>query len=116
MRHELFPAAELEPGTMRAADVDGVEVVVIRKLDGSYAAFRNVCSHLGARLSNGRLHRKVVGDVQGERRLDDDLVLHCPWHGFEFDVDTGRCVAEPQRVRGRKYAVEVVDGVVMLTR
>ena len=42
---------------------------------------------------------------------DDTLV--CPWHGFEFDVTTGECLADPS-ARLDRYPVEVRDGQVYL--
>ena len=40
-------------------------------------------------------------------------ILTCPWHGLEFDLTTGRCLANP-RVRVRQYPVAVEDGLVKL--
>ncbi len=34
----------------------------------------------------------------------------CPWHGWEFDIPTGRSVLNPHRVRVRTYEVRVEAG------
>jgi 3-phenylpropionate/trans-cinnamate dioxygenase ferredoxin subunit len=34
-------------------------------------------------------------------------VIKCPWHGWEFDLRTGRSVFNPHRVRVRAYDVTV---------
>jgi nitrite reductase/ring-hydroxylating ferredoxin subunit len=115
-RVPLFPAAELAPGQLRSADVGGVAVVVIRTPSGSLYALRDVCPHLGAPLSSGFLARAVDSDAVGTYRLSDDWVVHCPWHGHEFSVSTGRCVADPQRIRVRAYRVDVEDGTIVLRR
>ena len=81
--------------------VGGIEVVIARDLDGSVYAFRNRCAHMGARLSGGRLLEKVVGDDVDQYKLTDELVLRCPWHGFEFELGSGRCLPPPGRVRRR---------------
>ena len=36
---------------------------------------------------------------------DTRPVLSCPWHGWQFDVATGKAVTN-QRLRARTYAVE----------
>lgn len=36
-------------------------------------------------------------------------ILRCPWHGWEFDVTTGRSIFNPHAVRVRAYPVAVVD-------
>lgn len=37
-------------------------------------------------------------------------MIKCPWHGWEFELATGRSWADPERVRVRPYAVEVASG------
>lgn len=115
MKYELFPLDELPPGSMRAAQLDRIGVVVIRKKDGELRVLRDVCPHLGARLSRGTLQELVVGDEPGQRMLSDELIVRCPWHGHEFDLDTGRCEAdEGQGVR--VYDVSVENGIVAVER
>jgi nitrite reductase (NADH) small subunit len=115
VRHALFGIAELPPGTMRAATVGSVSVVVVRSPDGELHALRNVCSHMGAKLSDGIVHFASDADPDGGYRLSDTFVISCPWHGFEFSVESGRCLADA-RHRARAYAVTVQDDVVVLER
>lgn len=116
MRYELCSADDLQPGQMRAADAGSISVVVIRKPDGSFRALRNRCAHHGAPLSKGLLETMVRGDEVGHKELSDDLVVRCPWHGYEFGVDTGICPADPDRVRVKAYDVTVEDGMVVMER
>ena len=114
MKHPLFPLHELAPGEMRAAQVDKLSVVIVRKLDGSVRGLLNRCSHQGAKLSDGRVMPLVVGGDVGKRQLTEELVIRCPWHGFEFDLEGGRCVADPRRQRVRGFEVTVEDDIVIL--
>lgn len=34
-------------------------------------------------------------------------ILRCPWHGWEFDITTGRSIFNPHRVRVKAYDVTV---------
>jgi nitrite reductase (NADH) small subunit len=68
--------------------------VVVRAPEGDVHALRDCCSHHGALLSPGRLAPIVDGDDVGRYRFTDRYMLCCPWHGFEFDVGTGHCVAD----------------------
>ena len=43
-----------------------------------------------------------------------DRVIRCPWHGWEFDLETGRSLLEPERFGLKVYPVTVEDGVVVL--
>jgi nitrite reductase/ring-hydroxylating ferredoxin subunit len=51
-----------------------------------------------------------VGErVEGEPgvyELTGRRTLRCPWHGWEFDLETGVCVDEPA-LRAAVYAVRV---------
>lgn len=115
---ELCKLEDLEPGTVRRFDVGKLPLVVVRLPDGRIRAMRDRCSHYGARLSLGKLQPKVVGDEVGERRFaeDGEVVLRCPWHGYEFDVDTGRCIADPMHQSVRTYRILVEDDTVFLDR
>ncbi len=117
MKVELFGAEELQPGQVRAVRVGPVAVVVIRKPDGSFRALRDRCSHQGGALSDGRVEPMVEGDRLGELRYSSErVVLRCPLHQYEFDVDTGLSPADPERFRVRSYAVTVEDGRVFIER
>ena len=37
-------------------------------------------------------------------------IVRCPWHGWEFDVRTGRSWCDPKRMRLMNYAVTVEPG------
>ena len=42
-------------------------------------------------------------------------MLRCPWHHYEFDLNTGRCLGDPEGKRVRTYDVREVDGQIVLT-
>jgi nitrite reductase/ring-hydroxylating ferredoxin subunit len=58
---------------------DGQAIVVVRN-GGGLVAFRDLCPHAGWRLSEGLI---VDGTVE------------CPGHGWQFDLETGRCTSVP---------------------
>ena len=47
---EVAKASELEEGTMRAVEVQGTKVLLVRS-GGRYYAINNRCPHLGGNLS-----------------------------------------------------------------
>jgi len=117
MKHALFPLAELEPGQMRSAEVNGIALVVVRTQNGGVHVLRDRCSHEGAKLSNGRVFETVdSGEGGGYTLSRDQFVIRCPWHGYEFDVVSGRCLADPSRARARAYPVTIEDGIIFVER
>jgi len=113
--HELFAADELEPGQFRSVQVDGIGILVLRRPDGEFRALRDVCPHLGVPLSRGTTQYVVTGDDVGAYRVSEVFAARCSWHGYEFDAENGRCVADP-RWRVKAYPVTVADGKVLLDR
>ncbi len=75
----------------------GERVAVFRQ-DGKLSAISNACAH-----QNGPL---------GEGRIIDCLVT-CPWHGFQYDVTTGRSPA-PFTEKVPTYDLKLVDGAVFV--
>jgi nitrite reductase (NADH) small subunit len=117
LKHRLFALDELEPGQMRSVRADGISIVVARTAAGRVHALRDICAHMGAKLSNGYLQSTVLGPEVGAYELaDDQFVIRCPWHGYEYDVGTGRCLADPEHARVRAYEVTVEDGVIYFER
>jgi nitrite reductase/ring-hydroxylating ferredoxin subunit len=108
-RWHVGTLARLEEDERLFADVDGREVCVFRT-PGGLRAYENHCAHLGGPVCQGKLVPKVTAvldDVQAvvEERFDrDQMRIACPWHGWEFDLDTGRSVID-RRVRLRRFEV-----------
>ena len=114
---EAVGVDDLAPGQMKAVEIGGVSVVVVRKSDGTYRALRNRCAHQGAALSDGRVEPLVEGASLGDYRYSKDReVIRCPFHHFEFDVDTGESPADPRRLRVRAYDCKVQSGRVYVER
>ena len=65
-------------------------------MDGRLSAISNACAH-----QNGPL---------GEGRVTDCLVT-CPWHGFQYDVRSGRSPA-PFTEKVPTYRLRIENGVV----
>lgn len=95
----VLPEAELPADQrLKRVEVDGVGVVVCR--DGEQvSAFAGLCPHLAAPMADGWLDRgRVV----------------CPWHGSQFDVQTGAVVRGPAASPLPCYQARLRDGMVEL--
>jgi nitrite reductase (NADH) small subunit len=117
---EVFVAGEEEiaDGGRKVVEVGGVEIGVFRN-DGAYYAWRNECPHQGGPVCQGVVTRKVEERLDGDRRSlgihyvggNENHNVVCPWHGYEFDMRTGRHVGfATMRLRG--YPIKVRDGAI----
>lgn len=98
MRHDVCAATELVPGEMVETNIGAARVVVARGLEGALYAFSAYCLHQGAPLSRGRLLADVEGGRPGDYRLVNGRdVLKCPWHGYEYELESGKVLFDRRR-------------------
>ena len=78
-------------------------------------AVSNRCPHMGAPMCAGSVGGTLVASAPQEFVYGrHERVLRCPWHGWEFDLESGRSLLEPRRVGLRVFAVTCEDGQVVL--
>ena len=105
---------ELPVGSRRTVEVGGRSIGVFN-VNGSLHAIRNVCPHQMAPLCEGRVSGTTLPSKVGEWNYGmEGRVIRCPWHGWEFDLATGKSVFNPHKVRVKCYevAVQREDGTV----
>lgn len=113
-RHVACAAAEVPPGERRVVEVAGRSIGIFN-VAGDFYALHNGCPHKGGPLCEGRISGTTLpsDDYTFEYGRDGEI-LRCAWHGWEFEIATGRALADP-RVRARSYPVTVEDGNVLVT-
>ena len=115
-RRPVCAIEDLPPGTMKLVEA-GQFGVGVYNIDGSLYAIANYCSHEGAPLCAGYRTGVNVSDPEALgkiKRIRDGEILRCPWHRWEFDLNSGKLMSDPRRGI-RIYEVDVVDGEVFLT-
>ena len=91
---------ELQPGEMKAVDVDGTSVLIVN-VQGEPYAFKNHCA-LEARLP-----------LDGGRLSGSALV--CPWHNCAYDARSGKRIdSEPDAPSLAVVPVAIRDGVLQV--
>ena len=116
-RHRVARVEELATDGARVIkEVAGQEIAVFR-IDGELYAMANYCVHQAGPLCEGRLTGRTVFDADEEEwhYEDDGSVVRCPWHGWRFDVRTGRSL-QSERYAAPTYDVKVIDGDVYVCR
>jgi len=102
---------EVPEGTHRVVRA-GKRELGLFNIRGEYHAIPNLCPHQRGPLSEGEVSGTLdYGPHTGWRLawIWEDEVVTCPWHGLEFHVPSGRCVALPE-VRLRTFEVRVESG------
>lgn len=106
-RHVVARAEDVPPGARISVNVDGTPVAIFN-LGGEFFGLLDKCPHMGGMLSEGVLIGLVEAPRPGcyayQRRGE---IVRCPWHGWEFDIRTGKSRFDPDRWRARSVDVDV---------
>ena len=119
VQYRVMPLGEIPENGGVLAVAGDVEVGVFQ-VKGRLVAYENRCMHQGGPVCTGEIvgrYEQVLnpdGTVGGERFDETEPHLVCPWHGWEYDLASGRCTAD-QRHRLRRYPVSVREGYVYVT-
>ncbi len=115
--HEVGKLHDFPPGchvVVRA----GLRQIGVFNIRGRLYALPNLCPHQTGPLCETR---QMTGTMMASAESDwrpvwvhDGEIVTCPWHGLEYHVPTGRCLARPE-ISVRTYEV-VVDGDVVKIR
>jgi nitrite reductase/ring-hydroxylating ferredoxin subunit len=101
--------SEFKDGDRRIVIMGDLEIGVFRH-EGKFYAYRNLCVHQGGPACEGliiaKVEERIMPDKTSRGLYFSDTEMHfvCPWHGYEYDLKTGECVAD-RRLRLRKYEV-----------
>ena len=95
---QVADAKELKLNAMKLVHVNKQRIVIGRTEKG-YVAFSDHCTHRGGSLADGTL---ICGTVQ------------CPWHGSQFDVESGAVKAGPAKEKIITYRLEEKEGKIFL--
>jgi nitrite reductase/ring-hydroxylating ferredoxin subunit len=106
-RHGVCPTDSLGPGERLIATVEDRSIGVFN-VDGEYFAVQNFCPHMGAPLCEGRQTGTGTYDEVGKpTRERSGEIIRCPWHGWEFDIETGETSFNPHRYQARTFKTTV---------
>jgi nitrite reductase/ring-hydroxylating ferredoxin subunit/multimeric flavodoxin WrbA len=78
---EVLRREELPVDTQTVVVVGGVRVALFNR-EGEISAIGNTCLHKGGPLAQGKISRK-----------DDGWYVTCPWHGWDYNLKTGKAPA-----------------------
>jgi len=94
-KYVIGRAADVPPGVRLLVNIEGREVGIFN-VDGTYRAILNRCPHRGGELCKGDVLGLVESEYPGQVTLDDSKkFIVCPWHGWEFDMETGESWYDP---------------------
>jgi len=95
---KICSANEIALGSVKQFE-HGSKAVAIANVDGELYAINGHCPHMQGPLGDGYLEGEVVT---------------CPWHGAQFNVKSGKVLAEPAKENVACYKIKVENGDVLV--
>jgi nitrite reductase/ring-hydroxylating ferredoxin subunit len=109
-KYVLCLASELPDNASKQVEVQG-RAIALFNIKGEILAVSDRCPHAGGSLCKGARVGLVQADLPGDYSyIRHGEIVRCPWHGWEFDLRTGRSWCDPKRVRVRSYDASVQKG------
>ncbi len=101
---------DFPPGSITVIELERRSIGIVHTPSGLHA-IRNECPHQSAPICRGVLTGTMLPSAPGTLEYGfDDEIIRCPWHGWEFFVDSGEAVFGISTRKLVTYAVEVRDG------
>jgi nitrite reductase/ring-hydroxylating ferredoxin subunit len=90
----VIAADELQEGDRVITEIQGKEIAVFN-VGGEYRALANYCTHQGGPVCEGPVNGTIGVDEEWNMifEQEDELII-CPWHGWSFEMETGRHIAK----------------------
>ena len=98
----------------------GETTIGIFRVGGTLFAYENSCPHMGGPVCQWLIIpavRELINDKQvstGYAFDESEMRIVCPWHGYEFKIETGSHPAK-ESIRLKRVAVEEEGGDVYVT-
>jgi nitrite reductase (NADH) small subunit len=109
----VLPAADLPDGARATVQAFGTTIALFN-VDGRLYAVNNACPHHGGPLCAGNLGGAPLPCEPGAYVWGlENQVLQCPWHGWEFDMESGAALFDA-RVAVTVYDARIEDGDIVL--
>jgi nitrite reductase (NADH) small subunit len=114
---EIGRLADFAEGDHRVVDIDGLEIGVFR-IGKKLVAYKNECPHYGGPVCQGKIFNQTEEQLGADKtsrglRFSATRNIVCPWHGYEFNIETGRHPGDP-KVRLEPIDVAVRDSRIYL--
>jgi nitrite reductase/ring-hydroxylating ferredoxin subunit len=114
VRVVVAPVSEFPPGERRIVQA-GIRSIGVFRVGDRFYGIRNRCPHQGGPLCRGHLLADATADAPGSPRISSNpLRIACPWHGWEYDLETGQSFLGAAQAGVRSYGVALQAGAQLL--
>jgi nitrite reductase (NADH) small subunit len=111
-RHFVTEIDQIDASKAKVFTVQGRSIGLI-KTNGKIYAVRNVSPHKAAPVCQGTLKGTMLPSAPSAFVFGlEDQILQCPWHGWEFDLETGKTMCGNEGKKLNFYPVTIEQSLV----
>jgi nitrite reductase (NADH) small subunit len=108
-RHIIGNVGDLPQGARVVMTLENRSIGIFN-VGGKYYALKNTCPHQAAPLCVGSIKGTTLPSAPGEYKYArEGEIIRCPWHGWEFDLTTGKSLFDPHKCLVKTYEVAVEE-------
>jgi nitrite reductase (NADH) small subunit len=109
MKEKVFFShlSEIETGKFLIKTI-GKHSIGAMLLEGKPVLILNYCPHAGAPICKGVVTTFFNQDHSFLSHKEGQILLRCPWHGWEFELDTGKSFI-PSELKLRVFDFEIIE-------
>lgn len=110
--------SELIERKSHIVNINDIDIGIIA-VDNEIHAYENFCPHEGGPVCFGDIFGRIKVQLGENKEIikeyvdDSELSLVCPWHGYEYNVKTGECLAD-KSISLRKFPIEIREDKVYI--
>jgi nitrite reductase/ring-hydroxylating ferredoxin subunit len=110
VRVVVGPLTDFPDGERRIVQA-GARSIGVFRIGERFYGIRNRCPHQGGPLCLGHVLGDAVAEAPGRATVSNDpLRIACPWHGWEYDLESGQSFMGPSHAGVRSYGVGLAPG------
>ena len=107
-KHHVANIDEVVAAGKKIIEWNGLEIGIFH-VNGEFHAWRNLCPHFAAPVCEGHIRgTRLFSDIYEYHFGRESEILRCPWHGWEFDLKTGKLFVD-ESIKLRGYPIEWDD-------
>ncbi len=112
-KYVIAPVKDIPAGTRKLIEIRGRNIVIFN-LQGEFFCLLDRCPHQGGSLCRGQLVGLVEANEPGIYKFSrPNEIIRCPWHGWEFDIRSGKSTCNPEKIQATQYGIEIKKGTMI---
>ncbi len=108
---------DFKVGALQPANIANSDIWVLRTPEEHFYAIKNTCPHQGAPICLGDVRGTFLPSEPGVFQFGLEYkIIRCPYHGYEYDLETGLEAFTRTKDRVVRFDVVVKSGRVLVSR